>query len=50
MKFEELPENIQLIAATALADILKSNVPEKELAEVYANSVKTAFIKMYEES
>lgn len=47
MKFEDLPLNVQLIAVTCLADILKMNMPEKELAEQYASSIKSAFVQMY---
>lgn len=47
MKFEELPESVQLIATTALADILKNSHPTKESAIEFANSVKSAFIELY---
>lgn len=47
MKFEELPMSVQVVAANTLADILKSNPLSKESANEYADSVKSAFIKLY---
>lgn len=47
MKFEELPESVQLIATTALVDILKNNHPTIDSAMELANSVKSAFIELY---
>ncbi|HFT1684922.1 hypothetical protein [Providencia stuartii] len=48
MKFEELPDDIQMIAASTLSELLKQSYVNKELAEETANSVKAAFIKLYE--
>ncbi|EJD6498541.1 hypothetical protein M0L11_RS05590 [Providencia rettgeri] len=48
MKFEDLPENIQIIAANTLSELLKQSYVNKELAEEAANSVKAAFIRLYE--
>ncbi|MFS4412515.1 hypothetical protein [Providencia sp. T47] len=48
MKFEDLPENIQLIAASTLAELMKVSCISKELAEDLASSVKRAFIALYE--
>lgn len=47
MKFEELPENVQLIATTTLADILKASYPTKETAVEYTRAVKAAFTELY---
>lgn len=47
MKFKELPENVQLIATTTLADILKTGYPTKESAIESAGTVKAAFIELY---
>ncbi|MEQ4671683.1 hypothetical protein AB7W30_17440 [Providencia manganoxydans] len=49
MEFKELPENIQLIAATTLAEILKNSCISKEIAEGDAERVKAAFIKLYKD-
>ncbi|QIF95187.1 hypothetical protein [Proteus vulgaris] len=48
MKFEDLPENIQLIAANTLSKLLKDNQPPKELAQELASSIKNSFIALYE--
>lgn len=48
MRFEDLPEDIRMIAAGTLSELLKQGYVNKELAEETANSVKVAFIKLYE--
>ncbi|MDF2407572.1 hypothetical protein [Morganella morganii] len=47
MKFEDLPGNIQIVAANALAEEIKQNNPEKEQAESLAQMVGQAFIALY---
>lgn len=47
MKFNELPENTQHIAANALAELIKQSLPQEEQAKVLARSVKSAFIELY---
>ncbi|UQZ10719.1 hypothetical protein M8G38_13020 [Providencia stuartii] len=49
MKFEDLPEDIRMIAAGTLSELLKQGYVNKELAEDTANSVKAAFIQLYKE-
>uniref|UniRef100_A0A3B0LZ86 Uncharacterized protein n=1 Tax=Arsenophonus endosymbiont of Trialeurodes vaporariorum TaxID=235567 RepID=A0A3B0LZ86_9GAMM len=48
MKFEELPQNIQLIAANLLGELMKMSLPEKEQTKDLAYSIKSAFISLYE--
>lgn len=48
MKFEDLPDDIQLIAANTLSELLKDNQPSKELAQELACSIKSSFITLYE--
>ncbi|MFS1539535.1 MAG: hypothetical protein ACL7BU_13565 [Candidatus Phlomobacter fragariae] len=47
MKFEELPENIQLIAANTLSELIKLKLPEKEQVEKLAHFIKLAFTSLY---
>lgn len=47
MKFNELPENIQLIAANTLSELLKGIPASKELADELASSVASAFVALY---
>ncbi|MGK5721931.1 hypothetical protein ACSNKN_13095 [Proteus mirabilis] len=47
MKFEELPVEVKLIATNTVSDILKTSYPTKESAIEYANSVKSAFVALY---
>ncbi len=50
MKFEELPESVQVVAATVLADKLRgSRSFDKESAKEFADSIKTGFIELYSE-
>lgn len=49
MKFEELPDNIQLAAALTISQHLLKNTMQDELAISVASSIKKAFITLYEE-
>ncbi|MDE1479342.1 hypothetical protein KKJ01_14155 [Xenorhabdus bovienii] len=50
MKFEELPEAVQLIAAHALRNMIERNDADKEQAKEMACSISKAFTALYEDN
>ncbi|MEM8100181.1 hypothetical protein Q4R58_17465 [Morganella morganii] len=51
MKFEELPESVQAIAANLLADKLKESFSfDKESAKEIADPIKAGFIELYSDT
>ncbi|MDC9591597.1 hypothetical protein PSI23_20515 [Xenorhabdus sp. XENO-10] len=50
MKFEKLPEAVQLIAAHTLKAMIEQNNANKELAKEMASSISDAFTALYEDN
>ncbi|MCT8344214.1 MULTISPECIES: hypothetical protein [Photorhabdus] len=50
MKFEDLSEIIQLVAANTLKEMIEKNNADKEQAKEMACSISKAFTSLYEDS